>query len=59
MRCKSRRGRCGMWRGICEFVAMVALHDYVLAITRDGDLWKISHNHESGDVIFTKLGRLR
>lgn len=43
-----------------KFVAMVTYRDYVLAITEDGDLWKITHNpHSGGDVIFQKLGMVR
>lgn len=41
-----------------EFVSMVVFRDYVLAITRDGELWKIWHSEMSGEVAFQKLGKL-
>lgn len=41
-----------------EFVAMVAFRDYVIAITKQGELWKIWHSGATDDVQFQKLGRL-
>lgn len=41
-----------------EFVQMVVYRDYVLAITKDGELWKIWQSSVSGDMAFAKVGTL-
>ncbi len=42
-----------------RFVSMVTYRDYVLAITEDGELWKIVHSDSGGDVRIYKIGKVR
>lgn len=41
-----------------EFVSMVQYQDFVLAITREGELWKIWVSSSTGQLAFQNMGRL-